>query len=214
MLEAAVCWPLEAPLGARGKRGKAEANWVKKRKARKKAEAEKKAGQCLKAIPHYEKAIALAPKYGEAFNDLGNCLKQQGKITEAEAAYQKAVDLNATVYAAINLADLYAGQKRFDRAQQIIEASIARNPSEGDLYFALAQVQFNQGRMKEAEEAGREAHSRTHRIADVHLLLAKIYLAANKASSAITQLEIFLEENPSGPVAAEVRRNLKALSKQ
>src|SRR5215831_6100519 len=41
-----------------------------------KAEAEKKAGQCLKAIPHYEKAIELAPKYGEAFNDLGNCLKQ------------------------------------------------------------------------------------------------------------------------------------------
>ena len=169
---------------------------------------------CDRALPHFRKAVELAPKYGDAFNDLGNCLKAQGNRSEAETAYQKAMELNTTPYAAINLADLYAVQKRYDVAQQVVEAAISRDAGQGDLYFALARIHFEQGRLKEAEAAGLQAHARIHRAADVHLLLAKIYLAMNNQAGVIEQLQTYLKENPKGPAAEQVRNSLKTLPPQ
>ena len=119
--------------------------------------------------------------------------------------------LNATIYPGINLADLYAGEKKFDQAQQVIEAVMQKNPTEGDLWFAMARIHFDQGQMNEAEAAGLAAHSRIHRTADVHLLLAKVYLALKDSPSVVAQLEIYLKENPKGPIADQVRKSLKSL---
>ncbi len=171
---------------------------------------DRKAGNCGRAIPHLRKAVNLEPKYGEAFNELGNCLKQEMDWSGAEAAYQKAVDLHATIYPSINLSDLYAGQKRFEEAGRVIRLAISKDPVEGDLFFALGRIYFDQDRLKEAEQAALEAHSRIHRTADVHLLLAKIYLSAKNYPALKTQLETYLVENPSGPVADQVRKNLHA----
>jgi Flp pilus assembly protein TadD len=171
-----------------------------------------KAGLCDRAVPHFRKAVELAPKYGAAFNDLGNCLKTLGDSSAAESAYEKAVELHATVYAAINLADMYVLEKHYDPARQLLESTISRSPEEGDVYFALCRVYFEQGRLKEAEKAGLEAHSRLHRTADVHLLLAKIYLAVNNQTALISQLETYLKESPNGPAAEQIRKTLKNLS--
>ena len=40
-----------------------------------KGQKDRKAGLCQRAVPHFRKAVELAPKYGEALNALGNCLK-------------------------------------------------------------------------------------------------------------------------------------------
>jgi len=171
-------------------------------------------GLCDQAIPHFEKAVELASNYADAYNDLGNCLSTKGKKAEAEAAYGKAVELHGSIYASINLADMYAKEKRYGEAQQLLNSAITRSPAEGDLYFALAQVEFDQGRFKEAETAGLQAHSKIHRTADVHLLLAKIYLALKNQPALIGQLEAYLKEKPTGPVAAQIRQTLKSLSPQ
>jgi len=172
---------------------------------------DRKVGLCDKAVPHLQKAVQIAPKYGEAYNEIGNCLKTQGNFMEAESAFKKAIEQNATIYPTMNLADLYVAQKKFDQAAQAVEASIAKNPNEGDLLFALARIYFEQGRMKEAETTALAAHSKIHRTADVHLLLAKIYLAAKDFPALVSQLETYLSENPTGPVAAEVRQKLKSI---
>jgi tetratricopeptide (TPR) repeat protein len=171
----------------------------------------RKAGNCAKAIPRFEKAISLAAKFGEAYNELGNCLQKQSDIVKAEAAFKKAIALNATIYPTINLADLYVAQKRYDDAQRVIQDAYIKDPTEGDLLFALARVYFEQGRIRDAERAALEAHSRIHRTADVHLLLAKLYLSSKNYPALLTQLQTFLDENPTGPKADEVRRNLKTL---
>jgi tetratricopeptide (TPR) repeat protein len=169
---------------------------------------DRKAGNCDKAMFHLQKAIALAPKYGEAHNELGICLLKQNKVSEAETAFRTAIDLKATIYPSMNLADLYAKQKRFDDALQVLQKSLAGNPTEGDLFFAIARIYFDQGDMRKAEFAGLEAHSRIHRTADVHLLLAKIYVSTNNYPALTTQLETYLIENPTGPIPDEIRKSL------
>jgi tetratricopeptide (TPR) repeat protein len=39
----------------------------------------------------YERALAYRPNYTEAYNNLGNVLKDQGKLEEAVASYRQAL---------------------------------------------------------------------------------------------------------------------------
>jgi tetratricopeptide (TPR) repeat protein len=170
-------------------------------------------GEYSKALPLLQKAVTLYPLYGEAFNEMGVCFKALGDLNAAENAFKQAIRYNSTVYPSVNLADLYAEQRRFNEAFEVIRKSSAAHPTEGDLFFALARIYFDQERLKEAESAGLEAHSRSHRAADVHLLLAKIYLLNKNYPALITQLDTYLEENPDGPAADQVRQTLRQLSR-
>jgi tetratricopeptide (TPR) repeat protein len=167
---------------------------------------DRKSGNCDKAIPRLQKAIGLAPKYGDAHNELGICLLKQSKLSEAEAAFRSAVEWNGPIDASINLADLYTRQKRFDEGLQLLQKSLTANPTEGDLFFALARIYFDQGELRKAEYAGLEAHSRIHRSAEVHLLLAKIYLSTGNHPALSTQFETYQIENPAGPIPDEIRQ--------
>ena len=172
---------------------------------------DRKRGQCAKAIPHLQKAIAAFDKYGAAFIELGNCFKETGDFGKAEESFQKAIEHTNTIFPWMSLADLYAARNRFADAQDVLRRSISKYPTEGDLHFAMARLYFDRGSLKEAEEAALQAHSMLHRMADVHLLLAKLYLSLEKYPALVTQLRTYLDENPRGPVADRVRKNLAEL---
>jgi tetratricopeptide (TPR) repeat protein len=174
---------------------------------------DRKHGQCAKALPRFQKAISAFDRYGDAYNEMGYCLKELGRIADAENALKKAVEYTSTIYAPMNLADLYATQKRFADAAAVLQRSIERNPSQGDLYFAMARVHFDQGQMKEAEAAGIAAHQKIHRSADVHLLLAKVYLSRQNYAAVTDQLRLYLDENPKGDFADRVRKNLEEMTR-
>ena len=42
-------------------------------------------------IEAYNKALAIKPDYAEAYNNMGDALKEQGKLEEAIEAYNKAL---------------------------------------------------------------------------------------------------------------------------
>jgi hypothetical protein len=47
-------------------------------------------------------------------------------------------------------------------------------------------------------------------MADVHILLAKAYLNLGDRSGVTAQLRLYLEEDPKGPLADQVRKSLAA----
>ena len=174
----------------------------------------RKKGDCEKALPHLLKAVSVYDRYGSAFNELGQCARQKGRLAEAETYLRKAVQHSSSFTTSVNLANLYLGSGRLGDAQQVIEAAIRAHPTEGDLFFALARIRFEQGKVREAETAGLEAHSRNHATADVHLLLARMYLEGKNYPALITQLETYLIENPTGAAAAQVRASLSEIQSQ
>ncbi len=58
------------------------------------------------AIAHYRRALALQPDLADAYNNMGNALKEVGRLQEAHAAYLDALRLDpelSGIY--VNLAD-------------------------------------------------------------------------------------------------------------
>jgi len=170
---------------------------------------EQKGGQCARTMPHLQKAVAIYPRYGEAFNEIGRCYLQMDNLAAAEESFKKAVQFSSGISPAVNLAGLYVNQGRLDEAQELITRLLRKNPTEGELYAALTRIYFAKGRVHDAELAGLEAHSRGHESPDVHLILAKIYESQRNRAALITQLRTYLDENPRGRTADEVRRQLE-----
>jgi tetratricopeptide (TPR) repeat protein len=167
--------------------------------------------KCAKAMPHLQKAVAIFPRYGEAYTEIGRCYVQMSNPAAAEDAFTKAIQFTSGVSPAVYLSSLYLDEGHLDEAQQLITRLLPKNPTEPELYAALARIYFAQGRLHDAEIVGLEAHSRGHESPDVHVILAKIYEGQGNRAALITQLRMYLEENPEGAVADQVRKQLSAI---
>lgn len=174
---------------------------------------EEQTGQCPKAVPHFQKAIAIYPQYGEAFTELARCQLQKKDVMAAEESFKKAIQFTPAVYPTVNLATLYVSQNRLDEAQTLVGRALTRNPTEGELYAAMARIYFAKGDAHNAELAGLEAHSRGHQSPDVHLILASIYESQHKRAALLTQLTTYLDEDPHGTKSDQVRRQLAAIQR-
>ena len=165
---------------------------------------------CASALDHLNEAIEIFSQYANAHNELGNCYVRLNNPDLAEAAFKRALEFTASVYPALNLADLYVRQRRFDLADEVLTNAIRRNPSEGDGYYGLALVRLEEDRLEEAAQLGREAHGHPRHIADVHLLLARIYLQSEREMPAVDELKLYVKEAKPGPVRDRIQKALKA----
>jgi tetratricopeptide (TPR) repeat protein len=139
---------------------------------------------------------------------MGNCYVVLNELDLAEDAFKQAVSLSSSVYPALNLAALYSRQGRVPEAEDVLTKAIRRTPLEGDGYYGLAIIRFEQGRLEEAEQLGLQAHQHLHRVADVHLLLGRIYLRQEKAESVVRELRLYVAEAKPSPARDRVMKLL------
>ena len=59
---------------------------------------EHSAGRLAEAAAAYRKILVLRPDIAEAYNNLGNVLKDQGQLDEAAAQYRRAVALKPDLF--------------------------------------------------------------------------------------------------------------------
>jgi tetratricopeptide (TPR) repeat protein len=164
---------------------------------------------CSGAVTHFENGLQLFSNDAAALNELGNCYRKLAEIDSAETAFKRAIALSDSVYISLNLAELYESQERFREAEDVLIEAIRRSPKHGDAYYGLAALYFHQGLYEAAKINALLASSLAHKIADVHLLLAKIYLRTNDQAAVRSQLEIYIQEDPKSPVSAKVKQALK-----
>ena len=49
----------------------------------------------MEAVAAYAQSVALAPTHASSLNDLGNALREQGKLAEAIAQFRRAISVDA-----------------------------------------------------------------------------------------------------------------------
>ncbi len=93
----------------------------------------------------YLKAIAISPQSGYFYDLLGDSLSQQGKLAQAEIAYQEALRLDFGVFRTrIKLGKVLFEQGKTAQAESVYQQAIGLSPKKDRQYFTYDQGQLYQ----------------------------------------------------------------------
>jgi tetratricopeptide (TPR) repeat protein len=201
-------------------------------------EAAKKAAQALQALAktgsdaleagNYDAAIAAytevtgkAPTCGDCYFNLGVAYGNKKQWAEAEAALKKAIEIKPdNARAHTQLASVYNVQRKFDLAAEesalASKYSASTDPAGGgnaDALYNQGVTLFNGGKFAEAKTAFEGATKADPKMALAHYQLGMTALNLGDFNLAVSSLETYMQLDPNGPKAAEVKASLPALQK-
>ncbi|MDA8219785.1 MAG: glycosyltransferase [Dehalococcoidales bacterium] len=109
-------------------------------------------GRVEEAIPHLRRAADLVPQAAAMHNQLGVALYQVDDLQGAEAAFQRARDVDRQdVQGLLNLIDLYRGQERYVEATEAIKEALTRNAASAGVLSAFTTLSLELGDADGAE---------------------------------------------------------------
>ena len=117
-------------------------------------------GQLDDAILAFQKALSIKPDYAEAYNNIGNALKDQDKIKEAIDAYTKALSIKPDYAEAYNnMGIALTEQRRLEEATEAYTKALSIKPDYAEAYNNMGAALTEQRRLEEAIEAYTKALS-------------------------------------------------------
>ncbi|MHB8155116.1 MAG: tetratricopeptide repeat protein [Candidatus Omnitrophota bacterium] len=127
---------------------------------------------------------------------------QQNKLSEAEALFKKALELNPKDYRAyLELGWFYQDQSRFSEAEVAFKKTIELNPKDNRAYLELGWLCWDQGRSSEAEAAFKKALELNPKDNRAYLKLGLFYQCQGRSSEAEAAFKKALELNPKDDIA-------------
>jgi len=169
-----------------------------------------------KAIERLTKALDIYPKFAAAYNNLAVVYSRlKNRVLEREAL-RKAISINdhfAQAY--VNLARMDIADHNFPEAEAMLNKATASDPNNPQTLVLLANVQLLDKHYDDAIANCRKAHSMPqdpHAL--VHYIAARALEHENHPQEALTELQTFLQEEPSGPRAEAVRKEIAGLQNQ
>jgi tetratricopeptide (TPR) repeat protein len=137
-----------------------------------------------------------------AYLKLGMELGGEGKLDDAAAAYEEALQINPQLpEAETRLIYLYTRLGQTAKAEQHFRAAVRLDPKKSDAYFNYGALLQVQGRYKEAEDAFLKAVEINPRYAEAHNNLGYLFEGQGKLPEAITELRKAVELSPGFPQA-------------
>jgi Flp pilus assembly protein TadD len=180
------------------------------------------AGRFDDAITAYTEVVAKAPTCSDCFLNLGIAHANKKEWAQAETALKKATELkpdNPQAYT--QLASVYNQQRKFDLAAEASAnaakssagAAGAAGGGNAEALYNQGVALFNGGKFPEAKTAFEGATKADPKMALAHYQLGMTALNLGDFNLAVSSLEMYLQLDPNGPRAAEVKASLPALQK-
>jgi tetratricopeptide (TPR) repeat protein len=155
----------------------------------------------------WSETVITSPDSSIAHGSLGRAYQDQGRIEEAIAEYNKAIELYPRNYKAFyNLGVLYESQGAIAEATDYYEKAIAVNPAFVDARFNLANIYHNQGLLNEAIEHYRKVTELDPTDFEARNNLGVTYARQGDLASAVEEWKNVLKIDPQNKSA---RDNIK-----
>lgn len=172
-----------------------------------------KAGNRDEATKHLEQAVALAPSYGDALNDLGVERMGSGKNDEAIELFRRAAEATPDRFEPrVNLALALLAAERLDEAEAEAAKALAIDPDSPRALFAGGRIALARGELQTAaERLQRSVAAGGDTQAAAAVAPGELCERAGQTAAAIEAYRIALQAEPDGPRAAVARARLAAL---
>ena len=177
-----------------------------------------KAGNHDLAIAKFTEAVGLVPDCKDCYLNLAYAQTEKKMYAEAEASFKKVVDLDANSSEAYSgLASLYNAQKKYDLAQAAGAKAAALAPAGGgggggaEASYNQGVILFNSQKFQEAKAQFETAVKANPGMALAQYQLGMTSLNLGEIPNAVKALEAYLQLEPNGDKAAEVKTALPAL---
>lgn len=179
-------------------------------------------GRNDEAIAAFTEIVAASPQCADCYVNLGVAHVNKQEYPQAEAAFKKATGIKADHAEAYErLAAVYSAQKKFDLAAEasknaatLIGAAPAASGGGGGNFAALYNqgvALFNGGKFAEAKIAFESAANADPKMAMAHYHLGIAAVNVGDLALAVRALERYLQLEPNGDKAAEIKASLPAL---
>lgn len=170
-------------------------------------------GDAKDAVPHYEKALQIAPNMYPVLNNLGDAYLQTHRMDLAEATFEKALAADpGAAQPLVNLGHVYYETRKYDLAEKFLLRSLERDPQSSLALFFLGLTYAHTGKREAAiENLQKSLIGGNPRVAQAHLILAQLFMNSREYSKARQHLEAYLKLRPQDPQADHIRAVLKKL---
>ncbi len=156
-----------------------------------------------------DKALAISPEYARALTLRGILEMNDGAKEAAMADFDHSIKADANyamAYMAMGAAMNDMG-KYVEAARTLMRATVL-DPTAWQAYFELAKSSLGQANYKDALNYVTKASQISQEYAPIHLVKAHALLGLKMYQEAITELEVYLVREPSGPGSDAARKAL------
>jgi tetratricopeptide (TPR) repeat protein len=182
----------------------------KARKAFNGAESAIKKKKLDDAEKHLAEALAIYPKYSEALTLRGILKLDSGQPDAARVDLEQAVESdNNYSLAYIALGATYNTLTRWDDALRVLDRGVGLAPTSWQGYFEMGKSFLGKAEYEAALRQFNRAEDMQPKYALVHLVKAHALLGLKNYSEAMSELEAYLEKEPTGAQSQEAKLTLE-----
>ncbi|MBI4455602.1 MAG: tetratricopeptide repeat protein [Acidobacteria bacterium] len=163
------------------------------------------------AVKYLKNAVDLAPKFVEAWNNLGTVSYQTQDYKQAEEYFREALKHEPDAYAPlVNLGGALLSQGKAQESLPINLQAVKFKPDDALAHSQLGQSYYFLGQLENAEKHLKRAKTLDPRhFSFPQLVLAEIYKQRPDYLALTAELEEFLRYHPDSQVASTVRKTLE-----
>ena len=182
----------------------------KARKELDKANEEMAMQNWKKSLEHLNQAIQLAPQWATAYNNLGVLYAKMNDVPHEEEALKKAIKFDDHFAPALlNYGKLCLRQKNFPQAEDSLQKAINVDPGNAEILLLLADAAYMDRHFDVAISNADRAHEGGQEHPSfVHYIAARAYQQKGQQAQALSEFQLFLQEEPKGPRADHVRSDI------
>ncbi len=144
------------------------------------------------AVSWFKKAVEADPKSFETWFLLGEIAAREGRLKDAEDAFQKAVAIKQDVFALVNLGDVLRRQGQPKKALEIYEKVIKLDSNVLEAKINLAEAQLDLGRIDDATVLINEVLTANPSNGQAHFVKGKLLYRSDLLDDAISEIKLAL----------------------
>ena len=159
------------------------------------------------AVEQFQKAVAAAPSFYEAYEQLGVAYLQLAKPDDAEKALRKSIQLSEDKYAPadFDLGSMEMNQRQFSEGEKIVRHGLELDPTAWLGHYELGRALFYEKRVDDALKSAEQARALEPNAPVLYRLLVLIHMSQHNNTAVLADLDTYIKLDPDSSLGVRAK---------